>query len=128
MADAMEWIRKEKKKMTESVMCTGTKEEKNVHTDIMFKLPRNVRQIGQEKGGQKLYLEDYVVTFLKEMTHKNSMEFQFAVLLGNIIHLKEEVCVFVNGAVEAEDIIPEIILTHCPAESTREQRRRIWHR
>lgn len=90
--------------MTESVMCTGTKEEKNVHTDIMFKLPRNVRQIGQEKGGQKLYLEDYVVTFLKEMTHKNSMEFQFAVLLGNIIHLKEEVCVFVNGAVEAEDI------------------------
>ena len=96
--------KKGKMKMTESVMCTGTKEERKVHTDILFRLPRNVRQIGQEKGGQKLYLEDYVVTFLKEMTRKNSMEFQFAVLLGNIIHLEKEVCVFVNGAVEAEDI------------------------
>lgn len=90
--------------MTESVLCTGTKEERNVHTDTLFKLPRNVRQIGQEKGPQKLYLEDYVVTFLKEMTRKNSMEFQFAVLLGHIIHLEKEVCVFINGAVEAEDI------------------------
>ena len=30
-------------------------------------LPKNIRQIGQISGNQKIYLEDYVITYLRQI-------------------------------------------------------------
>ena len=42
----------------------GAKEEKNIYE--YNKYPKNVRQIGVPLPGQKIYLEDYVITYLKQ--------------------------------------------------------------
>ena len=32
-----------------------------------FQIPNNIRQIGEIKGQQKIYIEDYAYTFLKKI-------------------------------------------------------------
>ena len=46
-------------------------------------LPRNVRQIGEPEAGRKIYIEDYVVTYLKKMAKEEALSSRAAVLLGN---------------------------------------------
>lgn len=38
-----------------------------------FQLPKNIRQIGDCKGKQKIYLEDYVYTYLKKLSADRSV-------------------------------------------------------
>lgn len=46
-------------------------------------LPRNVRQIGEPEAGRKIYIEDYVVTYLKKMAKEEALSSRAAILLGN---------------------------------------------
>ncbi len=65
------------------------------------KTPKNIRQIGQVSGNQKVYLEDYVITYLKQPpTPEEKM--RVVILYGKKDMLGEELCWFVNGAVSAE--------------------------
>lgn len=71
----------------------------------MYKLPKNIRQIGQIGGNRKIYVEDYVITFTKQLVKKEYGNYSFAILLGN--YNKIEGCrnIFINGAVEVEDMV-----------------------
>ena len=42
------------------------KKEANGNEEFFY-LPKNIRQIGEIKGVRKIYVEDYVYTFLKRM-------------------------------------------------------------
>lgn len=58
------------------------------------KLPKNIRQIGETGRGDRVYLEDYAVTFLRQT--------KAAVLLGEICSIEGHTYYFVNGALEAQ--------------------------
>ena len=65
------------------------------------KTPKNIRQIGQVSGNQKVYLEDYVITYLKQPpSPEESM--RVIILYGKKEMMGDELCWFVNGAVGAE--------------------------
>ena len=47
------------------------------------KLPNNVRQIGEIKGKKKIYMEDYVYTFLKKIARNPHGDEVAAILFGS---------------------------------------------
>ena len=64
-------------------------------------LPKNIRQIGQISGNQKIYLEDYVITYLRQiLTPDENM--RVMILYGHKEMIEDELYWFVNGAVEAQ--------------------------
>lgn len=64
-------------------------------------LPKNIRQIGQATGNQKIYLEDYVITYLRQiLTPEENM--RVMILYGHKEMIDDELYWFVNGAVEAQ--------------------------
>ncbi len=65
------------------------------------KTPKNIRQIGQVSGNQKVYLEDYVITYLKQPPASDET-MRVVILYGKKEMMGDELCWFVNGAVGAE--------------------------
>jgi len=65
------------------------------------KAPKNIRQIGQVSGNQKVYLEDYVITYLKQIPASDE-SMRVIILYGKKEMMGDELCWFVNGAVGAE--------------------------
>ncbi len=65
------------------------------------KTPKNIRQIGQVSGNQKVYLEDYVITYLKQPPAPDET-MRVVILYGRKEMMGDELCWFVNGAVSAE--------------------------
>lgn len=65
------------------------------------KMPKNIRQIGQVSGNQKVYLEDYVITYLKQIPASGEA-MRVIILYGKKEMMGDELCWFVNGAVGAE--------------------------
>lgn len=57
-------------------------------------IPKNIRQIGEAGKERKVYLEDYAVTYLQQVS--------MAILLGEIREGGNVQYVFVNGAVQAD--------------------------
>ncbi len=69
------------------------------------KLPKNIRQVGPMDGDKRVYIEDYVMTYMKQIAMKSYGNYHIAVLLGHIRKVEGEDNVFINGAVEVKDII-----------------------
>lgn len=61
-------------------------------------LPKNIRQVGSPRGRHKIYIEDYVYTYLHTMAQKK--ESCAAVFLGKSQVIKDIRYTFINGAVE----------------------------
>lgn len=64
-----------------------------------FRLPKNIRQIGDCKGKQKIYLEDYVYTYLKKLSADPSSG-KAAILLGQYNWADGTAYFFLRGALE----------------------------
>ncbi|NCB93477.1 MAG: LysM peptidoglycan-binding domain-containing protein [Clostridia bacterium] len=47
-----------------------------------FKIPNNIRQIGEVRGHQKIYIEDYAYTFLKKISRNSQEDGKIAILYG----------------------------------------------
>ena len=69
-----------------------------------FKLPKNIRQVGQSEGDTRIYVEDYVVTFLNERAKEAPSEEKLAILLGNTVAKDDQIYIFIHGAVAVEHI------------------------
>ncbi len=68
-----------------------------------FDIPKNVKQIGEAEKERKLYIEDYVITYLQQLT-KNAEKTKAAVFLGEKKIQKECHYLFISGILEAEDV------------------------
>lgn len=68
-----------------------------------IKLPKNIRQVGSPKGRHKIYIEDYVYTYLKNQAKENQKS--AAVLLGKSSVSRDIRYTFVYGAVECGQAI-----------------------
>lgn len=79
----------------------------------VFKMPKNVRQIGKSNSNKKIYVEDYVMTFIKQLAGGDFSKCRIAVLVGQCIRLDSCRNIFISGAVEVKDIDPtsEIIFS-----------------
>lgn len=65
-------------------------------------MPKNIRQIGDGGGNRKVYIEDYVMTFLEGVSAEDKQK--KAVLLGEVRELQQDPCIFVSGAIETDSL------------------------
>jgi LysM repeat protein len=77
----------------------------------VFKMPKNVRQIGKSNSNKKIYVEDYVMTFIKQLAGGDFSKCRIAVLVGQCIRLDSCRNIFISGAVEVKDIDPTTEIT-----------------
>lgn len=68
------------------------------------KLPKNIRQIGERDQTVRLYLEDYVNTYLRRLYPKGGQELRVGVLLGTSEEHDGTPYLFVDGALEMDDV------------------------
>ena len=71
------------------------------------KLPKNIRQIGERDQVLKLYVEDYVNTYLKRLQPAKGADLRVGLLLGSRETHEDMPYVFVDGALEMENITQE---------------------
>ncbi|WP_367568754.1 LysM peptidoglycan-binding domain-containing protein [Lacrimispora sp.] len=67
-------------------------------------LPRNIRQIGERDQVVKLYVEDYVNTYLKRLYPAGGQELRVGILLGSLEIYDGTPYIFIDGALEMEDV------------------------
>lgn len=77
-------------------------EEKEV--SIGLKLPKNIRQVGNPSPNKRIYIEDYVVTYLNYIARPGSTQARGAILLGEVKQSDIGNVIFISGAVEAQNI------------------------
>ena len=68
------------------------------------KLPKNIRQIGERDQVVKLYVEDYVNTYLKRLYPMGGQDLRAGLLLGNVETHDGTPYIFIDGAMEMEDV------------------------
>lgn len=68
------------------------------------KLPKNIRQIGERDQIVKLYVEDYVNTYLKRLYPVGGQGLRVGLLLGSIELNDGTPYIFIDGALEMEDV------------------------
>lgn len=87
--------------MIEIIQQTAKTEE-----NLESKLPKNIRQIGNPEKDFRIYMEDYVYTYLHP-AQIQGMEVgifpRLLVLLGEINHFSNRSCAFISGAIQVEE-------------------------
>lgn len=76
----------------------------NGKVPISFKMPKNIRQVGKSNSIKKIYVEDYVMTFIKQLAGGEYSGYKIAVLIGQSVRLESCRNIFVSGAIEVKDI------------------------
>lgn len=78
---------------------TGNQTNKNSGINTRIKSPKNVRQVGKIGNGVKIYVEDYVKTYTKQLAETDYMERCIAILIGEYRILEGEKDLFIYGAI-----------------------------
>lgn len=68
------------------------------------KLPKNIRQIGDTDQVVRLYVEDYVNTYLKRLYPAGNQTLRVGLLLGSTENYDGMPYIFIDGAIEMEDV------------------------
>ncbi|MDY4670338.1 MAG: LysM peptidoglycan-binding domain-containing protein [Oliverpabstia sp.] len=79
-------------------------QKKTQGKEEFFRIPNNIRQIGEVKGHQKIYIEDYAYTFLKKISRNQEKGGKAAILFGE--YHWQEGCgyLFIKSALEIQDL------------------------
>ena len=67
-------------------------------------LPKNIRQIGSPVGHTKVYIEDYVITFLNALAMDRNTFVRGAILFGEKKNISNDTVIFVCGAIEGQNL------------------------
>ena len=67
-------------------------------------LPKNVRQIGEPEDNRKIYIEDYVITYLKKIAKETALNSRAAILLGNADWMDGIPYLFIRSAVALKEL------------------------
>ena len=81
-----------------------SEEKKDKEDAQSLRLPKNIRQIGTPDGHKRIYIEDYVVTYLNYIARPGSTQARGAILLGESKKSEYGDITFVSGAVDAQNI------------------------
>ena len=77
-------------------------EEENIFAGL--NLPKNIRQIGAPSGNHRIYIEDYVMTYLTQLANPNSTFARGAILVGECVRGEYGEVVFISGALAAQNL------------------------
>ena len=78
------------------------------------KIPKNVRQIGNVSDTPKIYVEDYVDTFLNQICENCEEETKCVFLIGHTVRQEDLDCIYISGALrmpQAADSINAVRIT-----------------
>ncbi len=67
-------------------------------------LPKNIRQIGMPMGNRRIYIEDYVMTYLTGLANPGSTFARGAILIGECVKGTQGEAIFVSGALPAQNL------------------------
>lgn len=67
-------------------------------------LPKNIRQIGSPVGHTKVYIEDYVITFLNSLSMDKNTYVRGAILFGEKKLVENDTIIYVKGAIEGQNL------------------------
>lgn len=76
----------------------ANEQKDDANESIVIKLPKNVRQIGTIDKKSRIYIEDYVVTYLKQIAKEQNLSLGVAALYGKLTYIDNIKYVFVVGA------------------------------
>ena len=71
-------------------------------------LPKNIRQIGSPAGHTKVYIEDYVITFLNSLSMDKNTYVRGAILFGEKKQIGNDLVIFIRGAIEGQSMERDI--------------------
>lgn len=72
---------------------------------VTIKMPKNIRQVGSVLyHGRVIYVEDYVMTFIKQLADIDPGELRVAVFLGYSVKTEGAKTLFIKGAVEMRSV------------------------
>lgn len=91
----------EVKSMIEMVYKEKEKEEK---TGCRLNLPKNIRQIGEPEENRKIYIEDYVITYLRRYAKEQVLNSRAAILLGNSERMDGIPYLFIKSAIALKEL------------------------
>ncbi len=69
-----------------------------------IRLPKNIRQVGAPSGNRKVYIEDYVYTYLNQLAKPCNTYSRGAILLGEYKKNETGEYLFISGAIEAQNL------------------------
>ena len=72
--------------------------------ELRLDLPKNVQQIGEPEENRKIYIEDYVITYLKRFAKEEALSSRMAVLLGDSERMGGIPYLFIKSAVALKDL------------------------
>lgn len=100
--------------MIETVYSNENGDDRTSKAVTAFKMPKNIRQIGKSNATRKIYVEDYVMSFIKQLAGEDFSGCVIAVLVGQCIRLDGCRNIFVSGAVRIKDadIANNIVFTN----------------
>lgn len=80
--------------------------EKDTKEDVFagITLPKNIRQIGTPTGNKRIYIEDYVMTYLTGLADPNSSYARGAILVGESKKSDLGEVIFISGALAAQNL------------------------
>ena len=67
-----------------------------------FELPSNIKQIGSIGDGPRIYVEDYVCTYLRQYAESGGHSEKIAFLIGKYLVIDSQPVIFINGAVQGK--------------------------
>lgn len=67
-------------------------------------LPKNIRQIGSPVGHTKVYIEDYVITFLNSLSMDKNTYVRGAILFGEKKQMENNMIIYIRGAIEGQNL------------------------
>ena len=67
-------------------------------------LPKNIRQIGSPVGHTKVYIEDYVITFLNSLSMDKNTYVRGAIFFGEKKTIEDDTIIYVKGAIEGQNL------------------------
>ena len=67
-------------------------------------IPKNIRQIGNPEGERKIYIEDYVVSYINKLARPEHIYSRGAILVGESKNTKNGSAIFISGAIEAPNL------------------------
>ena len=75
-----------------------------IRVQPVFKMPKNIRQVGNVNNSRIIYIEDYVMTFIKQLAMEGETSSKIAVLVGQYVRVDNARNIFITGAIEVEEI------------------------
>ncbi len=69
-----------------------------------LRLPKNIKQVGERDDLYRIYLEDYVYTFIKKMNNRMVDRPKVGILIGKSAVIDGVKCRFINGALIVDEL------------------------